>query len=215
MAELELFHGLCFNYVKAVDKNDKIAISRLNKSRHLDPIPGAKACYLSHYDVYKSIVENGYDKTLILEDDIDMELEIFDIMPGIHRNLPNDWELLFLGHCHERMGKTTILDNELSNKTNKLHTAEHPQCTHAYAVTASAAKKLLEILDIDHINTDLAIDMELARLIQNKKLIAYGVHPQIIAQWKGDKPDTIPNFQDDTYYLKNSTLEFLGFKRHV
>ncbi|CAG8714295.1 4805_t:CDS:1 [Racocetra fulgida] len=170
---------------------------------------------LSHYYIYESIVKNGYNRSLILEDDVDMELDIFDIMSGIHRNLPNDWEILYLGHCHEWIEDTKILDNELFANHNKLHTAVHPQCTHAYAITASAAKKLLEILDIEHTKVDKAIDVELANLIRHKKLIAYGVHPQIIAQWKdkNDISDTIPDFVDQTYYLTNSTLEFLGYRR--
>ncbi|CAG8578850.1 13250_t:CDS:2, partial [Dentiscutata heterogama] len=44
------------------------------------------------------------------------------IMPGIHRNLPNDWELLYLGHYHEKVEETIILKNNFS--ANKLHTAD-------------------------------------------------------------------------------------------
>ncbi|CAG8819713.1 28873_t:CDS:1, partial [Racocetra persica] len=79
------------------------------------------------------------------------------------------------------------------------------------------AKKLLEILDIDHTYNDAAIDVELADFILDNKLIAYGVHPQIITQWKAkdDMSDTVPgpDAVDKIYYLTNSTLEFLGFRR--
>ncbi|CAG8838827.1 30254_t:CDS:1 [Gigaspora margarita] len=216
MEALEKYHGLCFKYVKAVDKDDEIAISRLNRSKLLEPLPGMKACYLSHYNIYQSIIENGYKNALILEDDIDIELNIFDIMYNIHHNLPNDWELLYFGHCHEWMDSITLISNLSNSSDNKLYTAVYPQCTHAYAITASAAKKLLEILDIDHTSMDLAIDIELATLILAKNLTAYAVHPQIIAQWKGlyDQSDLSPGWTDDTYYLKNSTLESLGFQRN-
>ncbi|CAG8758980.1 10798_t:CDS:1, partial [Racocetra fulgida] len=92
--KLGQFHGLCFDYVKAVEPDD-MEVNRLNQSRLL---PGINACYLSHYHIYESIIENGYSKSLILEDDVDMELEIFDIMSNIHLILPNDWEILYLGH---------------------------------------------------------------------------------------------------------------------
>ncbi|CAG8704618.1 9774_t:CDS:1, partial [Racocetra fulgida] len=213
MDELGQFHGLCFDYFKAVESDD-MEVNRLNQSWNLYGFPGIKACYLSHYHIYESIIKNGYSKSLILEDDVDMELDLFDIMSNIHLILPNDWEILYLGHCHEWIDDTKILVSGLSTN-HKLHTAVHPQCTHAYAITASAAKKLLEILDIDHTYADAAIDVELADLILDKKFIAYGVHPQIITQWKAkdDMSDTVPepDAVDKIYTLTNSTLEILGF----
>ncbi|CAG8843860.1 20983_t:CDS:1, partial [Racocetra persica] len=138
MNELAEFHGLCFDYVKAVEADD-MEVNRLNQSWNLYDLPGIKACYLSHYHIYESIIKNGYSKSFILEDDVDMEIDLFGIMSNIHLVLPNDWEILYLGHCHEWVDDTKILVSGLST-THKLHTAVHPQCTHAYAITASAAK---------------------------------------------------------------------------
>ncbi|CAG8810045.1 33802_t:CDS:1, partial [Racocetra persica] len=135
MEVLGKYLGLDLDFFKAV--------SRLSKS---NLTVGAKACYLSHYRIFESIVKNGYENALILEDDVDMEVNITDIMTEVHHNLPNDWDMLYLGHCDE--WDSNYFKTNLT--VHILHTTGHPKCTHAYAVSAKGAKKLIEKLNIDN-----------------------------------------------------------------
>ncbi|CAG8738500.1 6665_t:CDS:1, partial [Dentiscutata heterogama] len=140
---------------------------------------GVKACYLSHYRLYESIVKRGYESALILEDDVDMELNITDIMTKAHQNLPNDWDLLFIGHCHS--SNTEYAANLIAHELRKYG---HLQCTHAYAVSAKGAKKLLEKLQINDLQQP--IDMEIRYLMEAGELNVYSIHPSIVIQIKGD-----------------------------
>ncbi|CAG8504076.1 15953_t:CDS:2 [Dentiscutata erythropus] len=168
--------------------------------------PGRRACYISHYLVYKSIIDNGYRSALILEDDVDFETDITEIMTGIHRNLPAYWDTLYIGHCYEQIGK--LVDGSLANQ---LYESVMPSCTHAYAVSYWGARKLVEKLD--PMIPQGAIDLALLAKIKNKELTSYSVHPMPIIQWKGrDNPSDVPESMNTYFSLKNSTLRFLGHK---
>ncbi|CAG8607875.1 328_t:CDS:1 [Cetraspora pellucida] len=211
MEALGNYHHLNLDIIKAINKHDTVALSRLNNS-NLDN--GVKACYLSHYTIFESIVKNGYESALILEDDVDMELNITNIMTEVHHNLPNNWDMLYLGHCAvygNRYFQTNLT-------VHVLHTSGHPQCLHGYVVSAEGAKKLVEKLNIDNPND--RIDMDIPALIINEEIISYSIYPPIVVQFKGvndfsDVSPTIDGVGTGTYPLMNSTLRFLGYDPNV
>lgn len=171
--------------------------------------PNHKTCYVSHYRVYESIVQNGYGSALILEDDVDFETNTSSIMREIYRVLPTDWEMFYPGHCTwegegEQVGNTT--GYELFKSTG-------PFCTHAYAVTLSAAEKLIKELT----HPWLPIDMQLIETIKTKNVSSYSLEPSLIVQWKSkdDPSDVSPGADQWTFPLRNSTLHSLGYQEIV
>ncbi|CAG8664720.1 14571_t:CDS:1 [Dentiscutata erythropus] len=194
---------LNLDIIKAVNKYDRVAISKLNKS---GLSAGVKACYLSHYSIFESIVKNGYENGLIFEDDIDIEINITNIMTEVYRKLPSDWDMLYLGHCSER---GSYIETGLT--IHVLYKSEHPKCTHAYAVSAKGAKKLLEKLNI--IDPYYHLDMQIVDLIMAGEIISYSIHPPIVVQFKGvtDLSDVSPGIEGGTDPLMNSTLRILGY----
>ncbi|CAG8569720.1 16111_t:CDS:1 [Cetraspora pellucida] len=209
METLGNYLGLDLDIFKAVNKYDHVALRRLNKSNLGS---GVKACYLSHYTIFNLIIENNYENALIFEDDVDMELNITDIMTEVHRNLPHNWDMLYLGHCNE--WGSNYLKTNLT--VHALHTTGHPQCTHSYAVSAKGARKLVEKLNID--NPKDHIDVDMPALIMNKEIISYSIHPQIVVQFKGvnDYSDVSPQWEaGEPYPLMNSTMHFLGYDQDI
>lgn len=60
------------------------------------------ACYVSHREVWHNIVHRQLPRpSLVLEDDVDIELEFPEIVGNAIRSLPDDWAVLFVGHCFE------------------------------------------------------------------------------------------------------------------
>lgn len=58
------------------------------------------ACWHSHLNVIRQIAENenhSDDVSIILEDDVDMEIDIRERLAGLWEGLPGDWDILFLG----------------------------------------------------------------------------------------------------------------------
>jgi glycosyl transferase, family 25 len=127
---------------------------------------GEIACSLSHRMVYEEMVKHNWQKVLILEDDI---LPLYNNLAQLSaalNELPANWELVYLGYLkHEnvtvalkrkqiwykilswfRLMKWTYkMVNNLLPKPYSPHLkkAGFHDCTHAYAVTLQAAKKLL------------------------------------------------------------------------
>ena len=127
---------------------------------------GMLCCSLGHVKMYESIILYGYQKTLILEDDvvpIETNLKFF---PEIVSELPTDWELLYLGYekneysgwkqkikqnlyklfpSHAQLKMNRKIYSSYYPKTISAHIARagFHDCTHAYSVTLDGAKKLL------------------------------------------------------------------------
>ena len=57
------------------------------------------ACWHSHWQVIRSIADGQDAVSLILEDDVDMELDIRQRLLGIWDALPSTWDIVFLGHA--------------------------------------------------------------------------------------------------------------------
>ncbi|CAG8567110.1 24862_t:CDS:1 [Gigaspora margarita] len=183
---------LVFDYVDI--SQDENEISNQFKQSKLEE--SQKDIYLTHYKIYRSIVDNRFGSALILEDNSDLELRISSIMFDIHRILPVDWEILFLDHCDNTKSKT---EETLSNYN--LFKTEKPHCLFAYAVSYAGAVKLLKKLDEP---TKFTIDIELANLIQSKEFVSYTLSPPIIVPWNPDENVS------DINSLKNSTIKFVN-----
>ncbi|CAG8717446.1 16336_t:CDS:1, partial [Racocetra fulgida] len=198
------YHGLDFVYFSAFTKNDEQILKKYGSA---DMRPSQKACYLSHYFIYKLIIEEEYNNILILEDDADLELNITATMTDIHRDLPASWDLLYVGHCFESVGEE--VGN--SSSVHKLYKSVAPMCTHGYAVSNLGARKLVKLLD--PVIPRGTIDYSLTVVIKENNLSSYSVHPPVIAQWNAaNNPSDIENSQRYSFSLLNSTLAFLGYK---
>ncbi len=129
---------------------------------------GEIACSLSHRNLYAAMIENNWQKVLILEDDVMPIIENMNELPAAMQELPQNWELVYLGYLkHEQIttglkfkqffykifsafGLMTwtykMVCNLLPKPYSKyLKKAGFHDCTHAYAVTLQGAKKLLAV----------------------------------------------------------------------
>lgn len=127
---------------------------------------GEIACSLSHRMVYAEMIRQGWKKILILEDDVLPLTENMDALSATLKELPDNWELVYLGYLkHEnvtaglkikqvfykilsaaRLMKWSykMVSNLLPKPFSAhLKKAGFHDCTHAYAVTLEGAKKLL------------------------------------------------------------------------
>ncbi|CAG8809853.1 3759_t:CDS:1, partial [Racocetra fulgida] len=148
-------------------------------------------CYLSHYEIFESIIENGYEIALIFEDDVDMERNFTDIMTEALHNVPDDWDLLYLGHCGEQKGE--YIETNLT--VHALHKSLFAQCLHGYAVSAKGTKKLIEKLNID--KPENHVDVDISNLVVAGEITSYSIHPQIVVQFNGvnDLSDVTPGLR--------------------
>lgn len=126
---------------------------------------GEIACSISHRMIYEEMIKHNWKKILILEDDVLPILENMNVLPIALKELPGDWELVYLGYLKNENSTAGLKAKQLFYKilsaaglmkwsykmvshllpkpfSTHLKKAGFHDCTHAYAVTIEGAKKL-------------------------------------------------------------------------
>lgn len=162
---------------------------------------GMIGCSWSHAEVYRKIIHEGYQRVLILEDDVVINEEAAAIWPQVLQELRGDWELLYLGfaeketvppfaflkkavyHVQRFFGGLTYSHKTIRNLYPRkagtyLARAGYHDCTHAYGLTLSGAKCLLAL------QTPISFfpDNLLAHAATNELVNAYIIQPKLIDQ---------------------------------
>jgi glycosyl transferase family 25 len=140
---------------------------------------GEIGCFQSHVEIYKKIKENGWNKTLILEDDAFISPAFENEFDNIYKDVPKDWQMLYLGQwnydalLNNTKGETFALKQQIKERVWR---AERCWLTHAYAVDISCVDYLIENTQVMY----CSIDNVLADI--QKKLKVYAIHPNIVNQ---------------------------------
>lgn len=136
---------------------------------------GEKGCFLSHYLLWKKILESGYETVIIFEDDAEI-INIEDFK-NIQQFLIPDYDAIFLGFCYEQYNKKVKELKKYSiYKTNKV------LCTHAYILTKNGIKKMLDYLD-NQKTWNYPVDHVVNKIDNFNK---YLISPQLVKQ-SGEK----------------------------
>jgi GR25 family glycosyltransferase involved in LPS biosynthesis len=202
MKDIEKYMNLDFTFINAVNYKD------LNTKRYKLKKP-VLACFFSHTNIYKEIIKNNIRNALILEDDIDVEYNIKKYIKHILNKLPENWDIVYLGHCNSSNSllkeyNGTSLFNDFPNIRKSIR----PYCTHAYAVSNKGAQKLLnDILKIPKI----AIDVQIAKSIVKGRLESYTIVPPLFIQSRILYSDISKNWMElKSDKLENSVLSKLN-----
>ncbi|KAG7089802.1 hypothetical protein E1B28_011452 [Marasmius oreades] len=173
--------------------------------RHMILSPARVACWHSHLQTIRKIIgsPNAADITIILEDDIDMEIDIRRRLSRLWGLLPLDWDIVFLGHCWSDEAKYTPLASSVNSScsssecyeyephttadksaisANLIHPSHAPQCTHAYALSPRGAKKLYDHLTYPPFAYSRGIDQAFSWLVKSGRINAFSVVPAVVAQ---------------------------------
>lgn len=201
----EFFYGKDKNAFEVTDLQTKGVYNEAMAKRHHrfgKPMPaGMIGCSWSHRLVYEDVVKKGYQKVLVLEDDVVIDKPLISLLPQVLAELPKDWELLYFGYAYnEQPPKNAFIKKSLyhllhtlgqfkfSHKTinnlypkkvsEHIYTAGYHDCTHAYAITNIAAQKL----SILQQPISFFPDNLLAHAVTNELVKGYIVVPRLINQ---------------------------------
>lgn len=180
----------------------RIYSEELTKKHHRyskSMMPGEIACALSHRMIYEDMLQNNYSRILIFEDDALPDLTRLEMIPAILSEVPSNCELLMWGwaknekenfaaslkksgyHIQHALGllkwDPTIINN-LYAKAFSVHLkkAGFHDYAHAYAITNTAAEKLIQMqTPIQYIADNL-----LAHAITRNIVNGYIVYPAAI-----------------------------------
>jgi glycosyl transferase, family 25 len=131
-------------------------------------LAGEVACSWSHRNIYQYMLDHNLEKVLVFEDDVVPNVETLTQLPATLSQLPSDWELVYLGFLQnediqpKHWWKTKfyqflasfgrfdwLTPTQVPNLYPKafsqnLRSAGLHDCTHAYALTRTAAEKLVK-----------------------------------------------------------------------
>jgi GR25 family glycosyltransferase involved in LPS biosynthesis len=125
---------------------------------------------LSHYIAWSICAALPDDRFLILEDDALFEDGWRKRMDQALLDVPQDWDMLFIGSCN-CTGKPTI------HTSGEVFDVRYCQCTHAYIVTPKGIQILLET------QRDIFAPIDLALIHRSfEKMRVYTVLPRIVNQ---------------------------------
>lgn len=218
--------GLAFSFFYGADKND-FSIPELVQSGVYDPKKarsihryekemsgGQIGCSWSHKQVYEDVLSKGYQRVLILEDDVEATADICHFNEVV-ASLPSDWELLYLDyhkndtatltgkikqqlyHVQHRLGGLKWNHRMIRNLYAKplsamLKKAGYHMFTSAYAITSAAAGKLLSMqTPIAYIADDL-----LAHAVTNEIVNGFVSVPKMFAQESQTDKSSISYVED-------------------
>jgi GR25 family glycosyltransferase involved in LPS biosynthesis len=140
--------------------------------------PGIASLTLNHLFLYQHCLVNNYEQVVVLEDDVHLENGWQEKMSSMLKNLPKDYDMVYLGWCHEGQGRN------LKHVSDCLYN-QVDGCvfgTHALLIS----KKGLKIL-IDHnriLEKPIDVQICLWSLPRMKYFVCY---PSLItqkSQWK-------------------------------
>ncbi len=139
-------------------------------------------CFLSHREVYERIKAEGWERSLILEDDAEFCEGFEEAFTEIFAQVPDDWDMLYLGRWNfdyywtkedKAKGEFIGLLEEIRPRLWRADTCWH---THAYAISQKCIDLLLKETSVIR----NCIDGQLASL--HHQLKVYAIHPAIVEQ---------------------------------
>jgi len=159
--------------------------------------PGYLACLLSHLSIYKTALDRGFEKVLILEDDILVHKNAKESIKTFMPQVPNNWDMIYFGYLplSEDLQYWSYLNFEPlqangdernpiepSKNESNVFCAKGLWCTHAYAITSKFMKDIIEMYGNTAFEQWLEIDRFLVQQQKQKKNAIYGCNPPLFGQ---------------------------------
>lgn len=143
---------------------------------------GEIGCFLSHRAIYDKIKLNGWQKTLILEDDAlfvkGFEDKFKKIVESVNQN-NYIWDMLYLGQCnYDNNYRGDCERSKIKQFSSELWEAKRCWLTHAYAVNLNCIDFLLQKTEVIY----AGIDEVLCDAQEEGELKVLAAFPDLIVQ---------------------------------
>ena len=128
---------------------------------------GMIGCGLSHLFIWQDAIKKNYKNILVLEDDVKFTYDFNKYLTNIMKELPDDYDILYLGYVETLCRKPT------DSSFNYIHKPIFPLGTHAMIISNKGLNKLLKIITKidDHIDQLIAHNIHKLNIYASKKKI--------------------------------------------
>jgi len=163
-----------YEFISNKGKN-KLTIDDKKKFRNIHD--GEISVTLHHIECFKKIVENNLEFALILEDDIFLSQNFGEALDFYMKQLPRNWDMLFVGDgCGMHVDKN-LLENE-----KYIYKSTKTRCLDSYLITNKCCKIILEKLRLPNYTILCPVDHWLNCVINNNGFNVYWAEPTIVTQ---------------------------------
>jgi len=194
LGELGIRHKL-INAVDGKDLNDthveKLGIKMLpnyaDPYHHRAMTMGEIGCFLSHYNIWKEIVERKLERSLVFEDDIRFEpyfqQKLLNFMHDVD-SLKLDWDIIYLGRK-----RLAIANESFVEGSDSLVNVEYSYWTLSYILSLKGAEKLIngkpfdKLVPVDEylpIMFDRHPEKRWKDSFPTRDLKAFSIHPLLV-----------------------------------
>lgn len=194
--EFEFFEGTYGNTLSDRDLNYVTNRSRYNLSK------GSIGCSISHIKLWEYIAQqSSNDIFIILEDDVILYPGFKNTIYKLTKNLPVDYDIIFLGSNSTRGRDVSYYVN-----ANLFKSFNPRRGLYAYLVNPRSSKKLVKLIK----PFDLlygGIDTKIGKLVRNAVIIAYHFSPSIVGV------DTLNTSNIYNFSLRNKKRLMFEFEK--
>lgn len=159
---------------------------------------GQLGCYLSHFQIWKTIVQNNLDLAIVLEDDVKIYKNFNRIINTVYDNLPVKFDYVHLFIHPDKQKIEYLQGNE-----GDIIPAEDNFGTVAYIISLRGAKRLIKLTQL--LKIQAPVDRQINFYIQHFFLKAYMIKkPFLITQGEIMPNRAIYNnsFKSNIWYSK-------------
>ncbi|XP_035995694.1 procollagen galactosyltransferase 2 [Fundulus heteroclitus] len=173
---------------------------------------GEVGCFLTHYYIWKEVVDMQMDKALVFEDDVrfqaNFKRRVLRLMEEVEQ-VELDWDIIYLGRKQVNPGKEEAVEN-----VRNLVVADYSYWTLSYAISQQGAQKLLnaeplsKMLPVDEflpIMYDKHPNEDYKSHFPNRNVQAYSTRPLLVqpCHYAGD-PEWVSDTETSTLWDDDS-----------
>lgn len=133
---------------------------------------GELGCFLSHYNIWREVVDRGLQKSLVFEDDLRFEIffkrRLMNLMRDVERE-GLDWDLIYVGRKRMQVEQP----EKAVPRVRNLVEADYSYWTLAYVISLQGARKLLSAEPLARM---LPVDEFLPVMFDKHPVSEYKIH---------------------------------------
>ena len=133
---------------------------------------GQIGCFLSHYKIWKLIIQQKIELALIVEDDLHIQYPLQELLPKL--SAIENFDIIYLGHWFEFKNGTIAAEFDQF----QLRRSIKPYGTHGYLISLRGAKTLIAFLDKNIIN--VPVDNFLVEMNMKGYIVSFSLFPSVI-----------------------------------
>jgi GR25 family glycosyltransferase involved in LPS biosynthesis len=170
-----------------ISNHGKENLTQEDKNMFRNLSDGEMSVALHHIECFKRIVSESHECALVLEDDIVLCDNFIYFLNLYIKNLPQNWDMLFIGDgCGLHIDKKILRKNQYIYKKDNINFGNPNEgatrCLDSYIINKKATEIIVEKLKLPNYTICVPADFWMNCVIRNNRFNVYWAEPTIVTQ---------------------------------